>query len=99
VAAAAAQHNLSEVTLGVRPEAFALAQDGQRGFPLRVDLAEELGADAFVYGTTQLGSGEEQIVVRVDGKVVPHMGDTINLVVVQGNEHVFHPETGARLGD
>ena len=90
---------LSEVTLGVRPEAFDVARDGQASLPLRVDLAEELGADAFVYGTAQLASGEEQIVVRVDGKDVPQMGETINLTVRQGAEHAFHPETGARLGD
>jgi len=96
---AAAASGLSEVTLGVRPEAFDLARDGQPSLPLRVDLAEELGADAFVYGTAQLASGEEQLVVRVDGKDVPQMGETVNLVVRQGNEHLFHPETGDRLGD
>ena len=37
--------------------------------------------------------------VRVDGKDVPQMGDTMNLVVRQGTEHAFHPETGERLGD
>ena len=50
-------------------------------------------------GTAQLASGEEQLVVRVDGKQVPQMGDTITLIVPPGNEHAFHPETGERLGD
>ena len=90
---------LSSVTLGIRPEAFQVATDGQEGLALRVDIAEELGADAYVYGTAQLESGEEQFVVRVDGKHVPRMGDTITLVVPSGNEHAFHPETGERLGD
>jgi multiple sugar transport system ATP-binding protein len=97
VAAAAA--GLSEVTLGVRPEAFSVATDGRPGLDLRVDIAEELGADAYVYGTATLDSGDEQFVVRVDGKQVPHMGDTISLVVAEGSEHVFNPETGERLGD
>jgi len=88
---------LSQVTLGIRPEAFTVSNDG--GLALRVDIAEELGADAYVYGTSQLETGEEQFVVRVDGKQVPHMGDTITLVVPPGNEHAFHPETGERLGD
>jgi multiple sugar transport system ATP-binding protein len=99
VTAAAAAANLSEITLGIRPESFAVATDGQPSFPLRVDLAEELGADAFVYGTAHLGTGEEQLVVRVDGKLVPHLGDTMQLTVIPGNEHAFHPETGARLAD
>src|SRR5215203_5754446 len=81
---------LSQVTLGIRPEAFTVSNDG--GLALRVDIAEELGADAYVYGTSQLETGEEQFVVRVDGKQVPHMGDTIRLAVEPGNEHAFHPE-------
>jgi multiple sugar transport system ATP-binding protein len=97
VAAAAA--GLSEVTLGVRPEAFSVATDGQPGLDLRVDIAEELGADAYVYGTATLESGDEQFVVRVDGKHVPQMGDTIPLVVDESSQHVFNPETGERLGD
>jgi multiple sugar transport system ATP-binding protein len=96
---AAAAQGLSEVTLGIRPEAFTVATDGRAGFDLRVDIAEELGADAYVYGTAPLASGDEQFVVRVDGKHVPQMGETVALVVDEGNEHVFHPETGERLGD
>jgi multiple sugar transport system ATP-binding protein len=97
VAAAAA--GLSQLTLGIRPEAFSVAADGQTGMPLRVDLAEELGADAYVYGTAPLDGGEEQMVVRVDGKLVPHLGDTLQLVVDPNALHTFHPETGERLGD
>ncbi len=94
---------LSQVTLGVRPEAFSVAGDGQQGLPLRVDLAEELGADAYVYGTSPLrGDGDdggEQMVVRVDGKQVPSLGDTMHLVVDPSAVHLFHPETGDRLTD
>ena len=99
VAAAAAAASLSSVTLGIRPEAFNLATDGERALDLRVDIAEELGADAYVYGTAPLDSGDEQFVVRVDGKHVPQMGDTIPLSVTPGTEHAFHPETGERLGE
>jgi multiple sugar transport system ATP-binding protein len=90
---------LSSVTLGIRPEAFEVATDGQDGLKLRVDIAEELGADAYVYGTADLNGSDEQFVVRVDGKHVPQMGDTITLIVPPGNEHAFHPESGERLGD
>jgi len=96
---AAAVGSLSQVTLGVRPEAFSVAADGAQGMPLRVDLAEELGADAYVYGTAALDGGEEQMVVRVDGKQVPHLGDTMHLTVDPAAVHLFHPETGERLGD
>jgi multiple sugar transport system ATP-binding protein len=97
VAAAAA--GLGQLTLGVRPEAFSVATDGRTGLPLRVDLAEELGADAYVYGTAALEGGEAQMVVRVDGRLVPHLGDTLQLTVDPNAVHAFHPETGERLGD
>jgi multiple sugar transport system ATP-binding protein len=99
VAAAASAQGLSEVTLGIRPEAFAVATDGQQGLDLRVDIAEELGADAYVYGTAALESGDEQFVVRVDGKRVPQMGQTVPLIVTEESGHVFNSETGERLGD
>ncbi len=99
VAGKASRTDLAAVTLGIRPEAFSVATDGQTGMPLRVDLAEELGADAYVYGTAPLESGEEQFVVRVDGKLVPHIGDTLNLLVNADAVHVFHAETGERLSN
>ena len=76
-----------------------MATEGEQELPLRVDLAEELGADAYVYGTSPLDGGEEQMVVRVDGRLVPHLGDTIHLVIDPNAIHAFHPETGERLGD
>ena len=99
VASAASAAGLSSVTLGIRPEAFTIATDGRPGLDLRVDIAEELGADAYVYGTAALDGSDEQFVVRVDGKHVPQMGETIPLAVAEGNEHAFNPETGERLGD
>jgi multiple sugar transport system ATP-binding protein len=94
----AARANLSEVILGVRPESFQVVSDGA-GLPLHVDLAEELGADAYVYGTAPLESGNEQFVVRVsDSRAVPEMGQTIRLTVRSDETHVFHPEAGNRLG-
>jgi multiple sugar transport system ATP-binding protein len=99
VASAASAAGLSSVTLGIRPEEFAIATDGRPGLDLRVDIAEELGADAYVYGTAALDSGDEQFVVRVDGKQVPQMGQTVALAVTEDAGHVFNPETGERLGD
>jgi hypothetical protein len=39
------------------------------------------------------------MVVRVDGKQVPHLGDTMQLVVDPTAVHLFNPDTGERLGD
>jgi multiple sugar transport system ATP-binding protein len=90
--------NLNEITLGIRPESFRVNTEPE-GLPLHVDLVEELGADAYVYGTSQLGETEEQFVVRVADRGVPEMGQTIRLSVVPDETHVFHPETGERLAD
>jgi multiple sugar transport system ATP-binding protein len=94
---AATAAGLSSVTLGVRPESFKVSTD-ESGLALHVDLVEELGADAYVYGTARLGDSDEQFVVRVADRGVPEMGQTIRLAVVSDETHVFNAETGERLG-
>jgi multiple sugar transport system ATP-binding protein len=89
--------NLAQITLGVRPESFRVNTEAD-GLPLHVDLVEELGADAYVYGTARLGDTDEQFVVRVADRGVPEMGQTIRLSVVPDETHVFNPETGDRIG-
>jgi multiple sugar transport system ATP-binding protein len=42
----------ARVTVGVRPESLRLAEEG---IDLTVELVEELGADAYVYGTAPSG--------------------------------------------
>ena len=76
-----------------------MATDERTGMPLRVDLAEELGARRLRLRHRPLDGGEEQMVVRVDGRLVPHLGDTLQLVIDPNAIHAFHPETGERLGD
>jgi multiple sugar transport system ATP-binding protein len=96
----AGRANLTQVTLGVRPEAFELARD-TNGFPLRVELVEELGADAYVYGASPATSptgDQKQLVVRVNAGQEPEIGQTIELTIRPDQTHVFNPETGLRLG-
>jgi multiple sugar transport system ATP-binding protein len=50
---AASAARLSEITLCLRPEAFTIASNGA-GPQLHVELVEELGADAYIYGTSPL---------------------------------------------
>lgn len=54
----------SEVTVGVRPEDLAPAQEGT-GLPLDVEVVEELGADAYVYGQLAAVTAANTV-VRVD---------------------------------
>src|SRR6187397_53098 len=41
----------SNVTVGVRPEAWRLVSESEGGLPVDVTVVEELGADGFVYGS------------------------------------------------
>ena len=98
--AQAKQANLSKVLLGVRPESFHVGANPDSGLELKVNLVEELGADAYVYGelTGDPEVYEKQYIVRFDGRVPPRINDVIHVEVRQGEEHVFNPDTGERLG-
>jgi len=84
------------VTIGFRPEALDLCTD-QSGLPMRVELVEELGSDAYVYGNSNVDGDETRIVVRTDGRNPPQMGETVYLATRTGHEHAFHADTGLRL--
>ncbi len=99
VSEAAQRANLSEITLGVRPESFSVASGTDKGLALTVVLVEELGADAYVYGTLEGDQPDDKhFVVRFDGRIPPTIGETLTLSVQPNEEHAFHPETGERLG-
>ena len=98
----------SEVVLGFRPEALDRAAPNADGaIPVEVDVVEELGSDAFVYGTvpTEYGdakdikfsAGESQVVVRLDPRDVPKKGETIWVTIRTGEQHVFSSASGERL--
>ena len=96
-----------QITLGFRPESLDIVSAGtQDSFPVVVEIVEELGSDAFVYGSltqdmagTRLssGAGEAQIIVRVDPRRVPAKGETIWVRVREGEQHQFHAASGERF--
>ena len=81
--------------LGLRPEALDLAPDG---VPARVEVVEELGADAFVFCTAELGGEATTLVARVDVRRRPERGERVSLRPRSGEAHLFDAETGERLG-
>ncbi len=90
------------VTLGVRPEAFRVA-DGNEGIPVKVTLVEELGADAFVYGKSDDGTGGgidagTDITVRVEARRHFEKGKTIMVTADPKDIHVFDTGSGERVG-
>lgn len=90
-----------ELTVGIRPESFSLAPDGQ-GLGLDVAVVEELGADSYLYGTLAgLPEDEkitaQQIVARIPARHTPHKGEVVRLAVDGERVHVFSPKTQERL--
>ena len=86
------------VTVGVRPEHFDVAgADSDQGLAVTVNVVEELGSDAYVYGTAQVGGASKDLVVRVGGRNVPEKGSTLHVVPRPGETHVFSTSTGERL--
>ncbi len=98
------QHDVLEdatgktVTLGSRPEDLETVGAGE-GLQVEVDVVEELGADAYVYGHTTLDGKSHDIVARVDGRRPPMKGESIWVRPQSGHVHLFDTKTGLRLGD
>jgi multiple sugar transport system ATP-binding protein len=80
------------VTLGVRPEDLDLTP---HGLPVQVDVVEELGADAYIYGRAE--DSDLQIIARTDGRRPPEKGATIHFTPNRGHVHLFDTSSGARL--
>ncbi|GAA1983862.1 sn-glycerol-3-phosphate ABC transporter ATP-binding protein UgpC [Terrabacter lapilli] len=95
-----------DVTIGVRPEDLELSSDAS-GIPVTVDVVEELGADAYIYGSTEQklleatgeNAGAVPFIARVDGRRPPEKGEKIYLKPKPGHVHVFNSESGLRVGD
>ncbi|MGV9866703.1 ABC transporter ATP-binding protein [Rhodococcus koreensis] len=86
------------VVVGVRPEAWTVSDQGTA---VKVDVVEELGADAYIYGRLVRDGdlGGHDIVARVSDSASPAKGDVIRLAPDPARLHFFSPTTGARLGD
>ncbi|MGY1728519.1 ABC transporter ATP-binding protein [Geodermatophilus sp. SYSU D01062] len=83
------------VVLGVRPEDLEV---GEHGIPVEVDVVEELGADAYVYGHADLDGTRHTVTVRVDGRRPPLKGDRVHVTPRAGHVHLFSTVDGERLG-
>jgi multiple sugar transport system ATP-binding protein len=90
----------TEVVVGIRPEHFDV--DGL-GVAIEVDVVEELGSDAFIYGRVVTGAdytttADEPIVARVEWPSPPARGTRIHLRPSPGHILFFaNDPTGSRL--
>ena len=88
--------NNTKVTIGVRPEDVKVATEGD-GLTVAVDLVEELGADGYLYGHTEIDGARVDIVARVDGRIHPSAGDSVVITPSPKHIHAFDIESGNRL--
>jgi multiple sugar transport system ATP-binding protein len=96
---AAGQKMRGKVTVGVRPESWRIVSEGEGGLPVRITVVEELGADSFVYGTSEVEGVPSNVIVRVSGRNHPHKGDVLHVTTDPHHVHVFDTESGERLSD
>jgi multiple sugar transport system ATP-binding protein len=98
----------NHITVGFRPESVDVVPEGTPdGIPIIVNIVEELGSDAFVYGSltnefgradsVHSGAGDAQVIVRVDPRQVPGKGETIFIRLREGETHLFHAGSGERI--
>jgi multiple sugar transport system ATP-binding protein len=86
------------VILGVRPEDLKVSAPGNGGVSVVVDVVEELGSEAFLYGRTEIGGKETAIIARVaDWRHPPGAGETVTVTADPARTHTFSVETGERL--
>ena len=95
---AAAHRMKGNVTVGVRPEAWRIVSEGQ-GLPVQITVVEELGSDAFVYGTSGVEGTPSNVIIRVNGRDKVHKGETVHVTTDPHHVHVFDTDSGERLSD
>ena len=93
------------LTLGFRPESMEVTEG--EGLQVQVNIVEELGSDAFMYGSFAdgadgpdsgvLGAHAADVVARVDPRDPPRKGEQVRLSVRPGELHAFSTVTGLRL--
>jgi multiple sugar transport system ATP-binding protein len=109
--AALVEEGARSATLGFRPEAVEFVGPGE-GFPVEVQVVEELGSDAFAYGrlredgapAAELADEAAEVtgrllVLRADARRPPAKGEVVHVAIRPGEAHVFSAQTGARISD
>jgi multiple sugar transport system ATP-binding protein len=95
----AAKKMHGNITVGVRPEAWRIVGNSQEGLPVRVTVVEDLGADAYVYGTSGIEGTPNNIIIRMSGRDHVQKGETIYVTTDPHQVHVFDTATGERLSE
>ncbi|MGH3357162.1 MAG: ABC transporter ATP-binding protein [Nocardioidaceae bacterium] len=89
-----ARVNEKTAVLGVRPEDLVIADTG---VPVEVDVVEELGSDAFMYGRATIDGETHTMIARVEARRPPAKGETLHLQASPERVHLFSTDTGDRI--
>jgi multiple sugar transport system ATP-binding protein len=91
---AGAANGRRTLVLGLRPESLELAPEGVQA---RVEVVEELGADAFVFCSAELDGQTTRLVARTEARRAPERGAQVALRPRPDEAHLFDAESGERL--
>jgi multiple sugar transport system ATP-binding protein len=85
------------VTVGLRPEDLVITKSD--GIAVEVDVIEELGADAFLYGSAVIEGKKTDVIARIGSISSLRSGDKVFLKPQGGITHLFDVKSGARLNN
>jgi multiple sugar transport system ATP-binding protein len=88
-----------KIVLGVRPEHLRRCADSEPGVRVVVGMVEELGADTYVYGRTDIEGESTSIIARLGGSDVPEVGSTVMLAADDKRLHLFDERSGERINE
>jgi sn-glycerol 3-phosphate transport system ATP-binding protein len=86
-----------DLTLGIRPEHFELADEKQGIMNLKVDHVEVLGADTLVHG--HFGENKTSLTIRLSDVQHFEKNTILPLGVPSQKLHLFDSQSGGRIGN
>mgnify|MGYP006274016223 CR=1 FL=1 len=84
--------DVSEFTLGVRPEDVDVVDGGPNAGETTVGVVEPIGSDNYLHLDVDV-----DFIARVDSDIEPDTGDVIHVTFDQSDLHLFDGETGESL--
>jgi multiple sugar transport system ATP-binding protein len=96
-AAVLAKTKEKSITVGLRPEDLVISK--KDGIQVEIDVIEELGADAFLYGSAVIEGKKTDVIARIGSISSLRSGDKVYLKPQGGITHLFDVTTGLRLNN
>jgi multiple sugar transport system ATP-binding protein len=84
--------------VGFRPEHVDIGADGD-GISARVEVVEDIGADAYVFCSADIKGEQTRLVARTEVRDAPQQGEQVSLRPRAEEAHLFDSESGERLTD